>query len=101
MSCICNNKMELGTVVHNNQTFEAFLADGDCSGMVDLHFVHGGGFCKKVPWNEVLPNAEHPCYDCGSTVIGHHTALCDLAPDDAVLDLPSRPGTQHWTEAPR
>lgn len=47
------------------------------------------------------PHPGDPCYDCGSTIPGHHTALCDFAPEDAVRDLPSHPDTQHWTgEAP-
>lgn len=39
------------------------------------------------------------CYDCGSTIEGHHTELCEMAEDDAVRDLPAHPGTQWWTEA--
>ena len=39
------------------------------------------------------------CYDCGSTIEGHHTELCEMAEDNAVRDLPAHPGTQWWTEA--
>ncbi len=34
-----------------------------------------------------LPNFEFPCYDCGSTVPGHHSTLCDIA-EDQQRDLP-------------
>ena len=46
-------------------------------------------------------NAE--CYDCGSTISGHHTRLCDLAGPNAIRDLPSkRPDSAHWSgEVPR
>jgi len=37
------------------------------------------------------------CYDCGSVIQGHHTALCDLAEANAVRDLPALEGTQYWT----
>jgi hypothetical protein len=41
------------------------------------------------------------CWDCGSTIPGHHTPLCDLAEEGDVRDLPQQPGTQWWTgEAP-
>ena len=39
----------------------------------------------------------YPCYDCGSTIFLHHTELCELAEDNAIRDLPSKPGSQHWT----
>jgi hypothetical protein len=39
----------------------------------------------------------YPCYDCGSTIMGHHTRLCDLAEDWAVRDLPSLLNSQYWT----
>ena len=39
----------------------------------------------------------NPCYDCGSTIAGHHTALCDMAGKDDKMDLPARPNSQHWT----
>lgn len=39
----------------------------------------------------------YPCYDCGSTILGHHTRLCELAEDWAIRDLPSLPNSQHWT----
>lgn len=37
------------------------------------------------------------CWDCGSTIEGHHTALCDMADAGDILDLPAQPGTQWWT----
>lgn len=43
------------------------------------------------------PLDDYPCYDCGSTIYMHHTQLCDLAEDNAIRDLPARPGTQYWT----
>lgn len=41
----------------------------------------------------------HSCYDCGSTIKGHHTPSCDMAPARSKRDLPEIPGTQYWTEA--
>lgn len=38
------------------------------------------------------------CYDCGSTLDGHHTKLCDLAPKNAVRNLPAVKGTHYWNE---
>jgi len=43
------------------------------------------------------PTDNYPCYDCGSTIFLHHTKLCELAEDNAIRDLPSKPGSQHWT----
>ena len=43
------------------------------------------------------PFDNYPCYDCGSTIFLHHTELCELAEDNAIRDLPSKPGSQHWT----
>jgi hypothetical protein len=43
------------------------------------------------------PFDNYPCYDCGSTIFLHHTKLCDLAEPNAIHDLPSKPGSQHWT----
>jgi hypothetical protein len=43
------------------------------------------------------PEDNYPCYDCGSTILGHHTKLCDLAEEWAIHDLPAQPGTQYWT----
>ena len=37
-----------------------------------------------------------PCYDCGSTIEGHHTPSCDLTVEGDILDLPEVPGTQWW-----
>jgi hypothetical protein len=48
------------------------------------------------------PTDNYPCYDCGSTIFLHHTKLCELAEDNAIRDLPSKPGSQHWTgEVPK
>ena len=49
--------------------------------------------------NTVWPNENDPCWDCGSTIPGHHTELCDLAPEGAVRDLPAVPGTQYWSQS--
>ena len=40
------------------------------------------------------------CYDCGSTIVGHHTELCDMCCEDEgdVRDLPAQEGTQWWTK---
>lgn len=44
-----------------------------------------------------LPSLERPCYDCGSTLVGRHTKLCDLAGPRDRLDLPAKNhGVQHW-----
>jgi hypothetical protein len=43
------------------------------------------------------PTDNYPCYDCGSTIFLHHTKLCELAEDNAMRDLPAKPGSQHWT----
>jgi len=53
----------------------------------------------KFPGNDDGERHEdnYPCYDCGSTIMGHHTRLCDLAEDWAVRDLPSLPNSQYWT----
>lgn len=37
------------------------------------------------------------CWDCGSSISGHHTPLCALSGPNDVKDLPARPGTQWWT----
>ena len=43
------------------------------------------------------PNAEDSCYDCGSTISGHHTPLCAFADDETdARDLPAIEGTQWW-----
>lgn len=39
----------------------------------------------------------YKCWDCGSTIPGRHTALCDLTDETDVKDLPCKPGTQWWT----
>lgn len=41
--------------------------------------------------------AVEACYDCGSTIQGHHTAMCDLAGVGEKHDLPSKPKSHHWT----
>lgn len=50
---------------------------------------------SKKSW----PSKKDPCYDCGSTIPGHHTKLCDFVEKGDVLDLPAVPGTQWWTES--
>lgn len=37
------------------------------------------------------------CWDCGSTIEGHHTRHCEMAEENAIRDLPHTPGTQWWT----
>lgn len=51
--------------------------------------------------SETHPNANEPCYDCGSTIPGHHSNLCDLSSPGDKKDLEScgnrRPGCpQAW-----
>lgn len=75
-------------VIFHNQVFEAKYDDSKCD-VVHLHFVHDGGLCKTVPWSEVYPQPGHACYDCGSTVPGHHSELCDLTGPGDVKDLPA------------
>jgi len=36
------------------------------------------------------------CYDCGSTIPGHHTMSCDLTGPNDIKDLPQLLGTQWW-----
>jgi len=36
------------------------------------------------------------CYDCGSTIPGHHTPACEMANPGDARDLPQIPGTQWW-----
>ena len=38
------------------------------------------------------------CYDCGSTIKGHHTPRCEMSGQNDIKDLPEIPGTQWWTE---
>ncbi len=40
------------------------------------------------------------CYDCGSTLAGHHTSLCEFASPNDARDLPALKGTQWWNEQP-
>ena len=55
-------------------------------------------FYRDPDGDDESPLDNYPCYDCGSTIYMHHTKLCDLAEDDAILDLPLRtPGLQHWS----
>lgn len=43
------------------------------------------------------PNLREPCYDCGSTIAGHHTTKCDLAYGERdVKDLGCIDTTQYW-----
>jgi hypothetical protein len=66
---------------------------------------HNPGFAKKGVAefamnggdDEEDPTDTYPCYDCGSTIFLHHTKLCELAEDNAMRDLPAKPGSQHWT----
>lgn len=36
------------------------------------------------------------CYDCGSTIPGHHTPNCEMAGEGDIMDLPRQLGTQWW-----
>ena len=54
-------------------------------------FAMGGGEDGEDPFDN------YPCYDCGSTIFLNHTKLCELAEENAIRDLPSKPGSQHWT----
>lgn len=46
------------------------------------------------------PNKMKPCYDCGSTIKGHHTFLCEFVRKRDRRDLPASPGTQWWNKKP-
>lgn len=46
------------------------------------------------PW----PTADDPCYNCGSTIPGHHTFTCDFAGPGDKRDLPQVDGFQYWTK---
>ena len=48
-------------------------------------------------YNAPCPSRRNPCYDCGSTIKGHHTLHCDLTGPRDKRDLPQRKGTQYWT----
>ena len=54
-------------------------------------FAMSGGDDDEDPFDN------YPCYDCGSTIFLHHTELCELAEENAIRDLPAKPGSQHWT----
>lgn len=38
------------------------------------------------------------CYNCGSTIRGHHTLSCTFSSKKDKRDLPEIPGTQWWVE---
>jgi hypothetical protein len=44
---------------------------------------------------------DNPCYDCGSTIPGHHTHNCDLVSPCDKLDLGTQsPNVQWWDGKP-
>ncbi len=45
----------------------------------------------------VCRDGVYPCYDCGSTIPGHHTPHCEMAEVDAIRDLEETPNTQYWS----
>jgi hypothetical protein len=53
---------------------------------------------KNYSKTNIELNPWHRCHDCGSTKLDHHTPTCELAPEDAIRDLPEQFGTQWWTE---
>jgi len=55
----------------------------------------------KVDVPTEWPTKKDPCFDCGSTIPGHHTPLCEMGEGrEVVRDLPAEPGTQYWTGEP-
>lgn len=58
----------------------------------DGYMIQGNDLAK---WAVEVPDTR--CWDCGSTIEGHHTQLCEMAGSDDARDLPSQPGTQWWT----
>ena len=91
------------------QVLNCRLNDDDMDWFIEGSF-HNPGFAKKGVAefamsggdDEEDPFDNYPCYDCGSTIFLHHTKLCELAEDNAIRDLPSKPGSQHWTgEVPK
>ena len=86
------------------QVLNCRLNDDDMDWFIEGSF-HNPGFAKKGVAefamsggdDEEDPFDNYPCYDCGSTIFLHHTELCELAEDNAIRDLPSKPGSQHWT----
>lgn len=49
--------------------------------------------------NSVKKIEKNACYDCGSTILKHHTKLCDLSEKNDILDLPHISGTQYWDKS--
>lgn len=50
---------------------------------------------------EFIAHGPIPCWDCGSTIFGHHTPDCSFSGEDDILDLPQVPGTQWWDKKAR
>ena len=69
--------------------FDLRLQEGVAEGLNE--FAMSGGDDDEDPFDN------YPCYDCGSTIFLHHTELCELAEENAIRDLPAKPGSQHWT----
>jgi hypothetical protein len=53
--------------------------------------------CERIDHEGItVLSSEEPCYDCGSTITGHHTPSCEFSHPGDKLDLPQRAGSQHW-----
>jgi hypothetical protein len=86
------------------QVLNCKVNDDDMEWFIEGNF-HNPGFAKKGVAEFAMnggddgedPTDNYPCYDCGSTIFLHHTKLCELAEDNAMRDLPAKPGSQHWT----
>jgi len=74
---------------NKNINFVVKKEEGVAEGLNE--FAMSGGDDDEDPFDN------YPCYDCGSTIFLHHTELCELAEENAIRDLPAKPGSQHWT----
>lgn len=68
----------------DNLTTEVHFAEAPSAAILNVAQGNGGTYIVK-------------CWDCGSTIPGHHTQLCEMAEMDTIRDLPAKPGTQWWT----
>lgn len=83
-----NPSKDLTLIFKDDNNYIQEIAEGSLSFLAEIAEGHGLS----------LPNSEdNPCYDCGSTIAGHHTSLCDFAEAGDILDLPHAEGCQHWT----
>ena len=46
--------------------------------------------------NNKINSNNNKGYDCGSTIVGHHTPNCEMGGKNDVMDLPAILGSQWW-----